>query len=79
MSYARFSKFSDVYVFPHINGYVTCCGCSLGGDAFYSAADLVAHLREHVDVGHKVPAILLDESTYDPDDFTASVHAGRGA
>lgn len=27
MSYARFSPFSDVYIFHHCAGYLSCCGC----------------------------------------------------
>lgn len=71
MSYARWGLASDVYVFAHYLGYVDCCDCVLGhpGD-LHSAADVVAHMREHVAAGHRVPAHLLDESEYDPSDFT---------
>jgi len=29
MSYARFGKDSDVYIYQHINGKLTCCSCKL--------------------------------------------------
>jgi hypothetical protein len=44
MSYCRFSKNSDVYLYPSVNGGIVCCSCSLspltntiwtkGGDTF---------------------------------------------
>lgn len=29
MSYCRFGNGSDVYMFPHVGGYIDCCMCSL--------------------------------------------------
>ena len=70
MSYARFGAQSDVYVYAHYLGHVECCGCLLGDTwDFHTAADIVTHLRAHVDAGHTVPADLLDEGTYDASDF----------
>lgn len=72
MSYARFGDDSDVYVYADVGGYVACCGCILGDKwDFHSPAEIVSHLQEHVSVGHKVPADLLDEGLYWPDDFIA--------
>lgn len=65
MSFARFSAESDVYVFHSVGDFLDCCGCQLGtGGAFYSVADLIAHLREHVAAGHMVPEHLFDPETY---------------
>ncbi|ROR97803.1 hypothetical protein EDD28_2412 [Salana multivorans] len=80
MSYARFGPSSDVYVYGDIAGYVACCGCILSDQwDFHSAAEIVAHLREHVAAGHNVPENLLDESLYPDEDFVAecSIHLCR--
>lgn len=71
MSYARLgADGSDVYVFASVGGYVECCGCLLGGRwDFHSAADVVAHLREHIAEGHSIPAYLLDPALYPAEDF----------
>ncbi len=66
MSYARFGwDDSDVYVYLDCGGYLTCCGCSLSADssfpAFYSTADMLAHLRQHRMLGHVVPQDALDQ------------------
>lgn len=59
MSYARLgSEGSDVYVFEHVHGYLTCCGCSIttGQDPrFDNLVSLFEHLDEHRSVGHVVP------------------------
>ena len=75
MSYARFSETSDVYVFAHVGGFVQCCGCALGDEwDFHSAAEVVAHLREHEEAGHVVPEHLFDEALYEADDFVPMCH-----
>lgn len=72
MSFARFSAESNVYVYSDVGGYVCCCGCLLGSKwDFHSPAEVVAHLREHVAAGHKVPERLLSEDLYEPADFIA--------
>lgn len=69
MSYARFSD-GDVYVFPHVDGYVQCCGCILGDKwDFHSPDEVVAHMHEHAEAGHLVHEHLLDRETYGPRDF----------
>ena len=58
MSYARFGRDSDVYVFLHVNGFFECCGCVFGGEAgryLTSTADVIKHLEQHKAKGHKVP------------------------
>lgn len=70
MSYAWWSDESDVYVFPAFGGYVECCGCPFGGSAcLHSAADVVEHMQQHVNSGHRVPIRLLNEDHYPDDDF----------
>ncbi len=73
MSYARWGGNSDVYVYAHYQGHVECCGCVLGDASLntrlHSAEAVVAHMREHVATGDRVPAHLLDPGTYDPEDF----------
>lgn len=70
MSYARWSDESSVYVFAHVNGGVQCCGCILNGQwDFYSADEVVAHMKEHVAAGHQVPERLLDVALYRADSF----------
>ena len=79
MSYSRFSN-ADVYVYADVGGYVACCGCILGDKwDFHSAAEIVAHLREHAAAGHDVPDYLLDEGLYPDDDFVpmCSIHLCR--
>jgi len=72
MSYARFGNGSDVYVYASVGGYVECCGCILGDEwDFHSPADIVEQFGRHVTAGHDVPAELLDEGMYPPEDFVA--------
>ena len=73
MSYARWGTDSDIYLFAHAGGFVQCCGCFLliGWESkdLHSSEEVVAHMQEHVDNGHLVPADLLDPTLYDPTDF----------
>lgn len=67
MSYCRFSEDSDVYMYLSQNG-IECCGCSLYpgfGQDFDSAELAMAHLREHQDVGHRVPEYAFEKLKYD--------------
>ena len=67
MAYVRWSEDSSVYVFLHVNGYITCCGCLLQENntgtsytardpEFYSRSAAIKHLLRHVEAGHRVPA-----------------------
>lgn len=63
MSYARFGSDSDVYVFKHIDGFLTCCSCLLHkriDPQYYKTKDMIAHLLIHEAKGHKVPKQTLD-------------------
>lgn len=66
MSYARFGKNSDVYVYDDVNGYIACCGCILGDKwDFHSVPEIIAHMEEHIAAGHTVPEYLTDKDTYE--------------
>lgn len=72
MSYARFGENSDVYVYSHVGGFIECCGCILGDKwDFHSVAEIVTHLHEHVEAGHKVHPELLDPAMYEDERFVA--------
>jgi hypothetical protein len=64
MSYCRFGEDSDVYVYPHVDGFLCCCACRLqairhGGwykdFITFSVARMLKHLRQHKKRDHKVP------------------------
>jgi len=59
VSYARFgSNGSDVYVYLDVSGYFSCCACGIGsedGGYFLTTDSLIAHLREHEELGDTVP------------------------
>ena len=75
MSYARLSEDSDVYIYPDVAGYLSCCFCSLTPVDFDTTdvPALCKHLDAHRAAGHQVPE-GLDEllwrhfptGTYDP-------------
>jgi hypothetical protein len=64
VSYARFAKDSDVYVFLNCGGYLECCACGLAGGPEFFTTDtttgMLAHLDQHEAAGDAVP-----ESTFD--------------
>jgi hypothetical protein len=65
MSYARWSRESDVYVFLHTGGYLDCCGCHLannnrGGFQAYKTKIMLRHLKEHQKAGHDVPDYCIE-------------------
>lgn len=73
MSFARWGKNCDLYLFSDVAGGITCCGCLLSDeeseDAYfraYSFPELEQHLRAHEQAGHQFPPHLLDPDTYDP-------------
>lgn len=56
MSYVRFGKDSDVYIFQSVYGGYDCCGCRLSESFAAKTIDhMIAHLKVHVAAGHKVP------------------------
>lgn len=64
MSYCRFSKASNVYVFYNVNEYYECCGCwlsnTLSGFTTPSAQEMVDHLKKHEAIGHLVPDYAIE-------------------
>lgn len=70
MSYIRFGVDSDIYIFDHVNGMVSCCGCFLNrpagetkgfGNSFYTdtLAEMIEHVKEHIAAGHDVPDYVI--------------------
>ena len=63
MSYARFGDDSDIYMYgcDDTKGaeIFECCSCGLApkGESahFYGYDNAIAHIREHIKTGHKVP------------------------
>jgi hypothetical protein len=58
MSYCRFGKDSDVYMYPSFDGIV-CCSCRLDENkwqdrVFQTPLEAIEHLREHQIAGHQV-------------------------
>lgn len=63
MSFARFGRHSDVYVFEDANGCYACLKCKSTPPEFRcaTAPEMVAHLREHQRRGDKVPPEAIVE------------------
>ena len=58
MSYCRKDQFSDVYAYPHVDGYFVCCHCSMvhGGNVHFDYRQkLLDHLFDHLKNNDKVP------------------------
>lgn len=83
MSYCRFSN-ADVYVFMHVGGFLSCCGCWLAGkpfqtDAFGDTQGMLKHLDDHRAAGHNVPQHVYDDLLEDApmnDEWMAKVATG---
>ena len=67
MSYVRFGKDSDVYVYHHYQGFLECCGCILDPEgegwsfpSFKTRSEMITHLEEHKKAGHDVPEYAID-------------------
>jgi hypothetical protein len=68
MSYCRFSD-GDVYMYPTNRG-IECCACRLThknanyglyeNKLFDTGEEALAHLKEHINAGHKVPKYATD-------------------
>ena len=69
MSYCRFSD-GDVFMYPSLKtGKIVCCACRLNRkdnwgqhpDTVLSGKkEAIAHLKEHIYAGHKVPKYATD-------------------
>ncbi len=74
MAYSRFWD-SDIYIYPHVDGYIECCGCLLDpspesglfglSKKIKNDSDLALHLAEHEAAGHKMPKDLYKRITAD--------------
>ena len=84
MSYCRFGA-SDLYVFLHSDGHLTCCACKLlsepdtwGKDFDASKTrDMVAHVEEHIKAGHSVPGELISDLNADQKENDAWIRRRR--
>jgi hypothetical protein len=72
VSYSRFFD-SDIYIYPHIDGYVYCAACLLSEESEIIKDDehLFIHIAEHLKAGHDIPEmlyyeIIMDDSRYTP-------------
>lgn len=78
MAYSRFWD-SDIYIYPHVDGYIECCACWLNesletglfglSEKIADDSHLEAHIDEHLLAGHNVPDDLLKEILDDPDRY----------
>ena len=77
MSYCRFSD-GDVYMLPTIRGIECCCCCLTHEDEsgwhqtviLKSSKEALAHLKEHIYAGHKVPKYATDRLKEEIKDVT---------
>lgn len=64
MSYARFGKDSDIYLFHSVYDRYECCGCLLRiGDLeprLTTLEQVLEHLHAHRAAGHDVPEYTFD-------------------
>jgi hypothetical protein len=54
VSYCRFSKNNDIYVYENVNGFISCCGCYLndGKSVDFATGDAAAkHIIDHLSRG----------------------------
>jgi hypothetical protein len=78
MAYSRFFD-SDIYIYPHIDGYIECCACWLNerldtglfglSEKITNDEQLEIHLDDHLLAGHDIPDGLLDEILRDPERY----------
>ena len=69
MSYVRWSFLdkphpydSALYIYSDVQGGITCCGCCLNDGGEFNvptAAEMVAHVREHIAAGDAVPDFVI--------------------
>lgn len=77
MSYARFAKDSNVYVFMCISGALECCGCALGDETRFDSTDaMLDHLGRHRAAGHDVPQRAIERLVADREENDAFIAAG---
>ena len=88
MSYCRWSAVSHVYMFHHVDGYITCCGCCLSTEdpfryqrrpdpAFYSRSAAIEHLERHRQAGHLVPAYAFEQLQAEINELSDTAQLGK--
>ena len=77
MSYARWGKDSNVYVYLDCSGFLLCaCGDpAITGIGFkaYRTSDMIEHLKEHKGKGDTVPEYTLTGLTEDASENDAHI------
>ena len=78
MAYSRFFD-SDIYIYPHIDGYIECCACWLNekletglfglSEKIRDDQTLEEHIDEHILAGHNIPEGLLEDILSDDDRY----------
>ena len=64
MSYSRIGPNSDVYVMMHVDGFFVCYMCQLHASwDYFSTTEILRHLQEHLQHGHKVEATCIQRIT----------------
>ena len=82
MAYSRFYD-SDIYIYSHVGGWIECQSCFLNepkdeyslfsmSEQIYDDKHLVAHIRQHRQLGHNIPDGLEEEILSDPDRYDLS-------
>jgi hypothetical protein len=78
MSYCRFGPDSNVYVYMSADDRLHCCWCHLvnlsanGKDfAAKDRREMVGHLREHLEAGHRVPAEAIADLESESEDLVS--------
>lgn len=72
MAYSRFFD-TDIYIYPHVDGYVYCAACLLSENSEIIEDDehLFLHIQEHIKAGHDIPEMLYYEIIMDNDRYKA--------
>jgi len=70
LAYSRFFD-SDIYIYPHVDGYIYCAACLLSEESEVIKDDehLFLHLHEHFKEDHDVPEMLYYEIIMDADRY----------
>lgn len=71
MAYSRFWD-SDMYIYPHVDGYVCCAACLLSEESEIIKDDehLYIHIEEHKKAGHEMPEMLYYEILMDSERYS---------
>ena len=67
VAYCRLYDY-DIYVYPHVDGYIYCFGSCMG-TAINNDIDLLIHIGTHKDKGEDIPLNLEQEILSDIDRY----------